>query len=543
MSDQPEIPDFKRKEKERKKGGLLWRGAGGGGAPIEGAAGGGSGVARAAASAIASAEGATGEAAVQGGGFLARMLSALLSPFGRLASTFVGKAALAGLAALLVGGAALVAHYSGGASAPPGAGGGLNLGPIADMMHIRKGGSSGLDYAARANRGALAGAAPSAGAVPKAGEAPKPGETGKAQATAQAQTPPAMGHAQIQAAERHLAHDMSGTKLSTNFGGDFGSHNIFSGTQMGHGFTPANNLKAMLNPATSAGQASSRHVAAVRAVPMNLGRRGLGFSNAMNHLAFMAGMNRPMMSAGSQEQGAQIASDQFEAQQTQGGAPPSTPITGSGAAPITGGGASGGGGGGGVSIPGGSGGGSCTQPGQIFDGTSCVSPGNLTGADATPWEGMAQSAWQMANMAAALILMASIIFGILWSIGLHFLHIPCSTHIGIALMAAATMIAVAMTAMATMIGGSIAQMGAQVTAAGSQTIGHGLQDVGSFIQSHAWIAITAVGGAVISAMIMSKAAPSTGSLDQTSTQQDQVGGAGGPPSPRPTGGPQPSQGK
>lgn len=507
MADQPEIPDLKKKEKERKKGGLLWRGAGGGGAPFSGATG---GVARSAASAASAIAEAAGDAAMEeGAGWFSRLaqtlLGPVLGPLERLAATFAGKLALAAIAAVLIGGAAMVARMM-NASAPAGSAGvasadGSGLGAIASSIKIHTGDASGLDYAARANQGALANQAAPQPAAQKAAEPPKAQDAGKAATADQAPAPAqALDNSAIMANQQRLAHNMSGTQLSSSFGGDFGNHNIFAGAnKVGH-IAPTD-LKAMLNPAANPGKISSTKASAARPVAVGRGRRGFGMSSSLGHLLTMAGMNRTMLSANTQEGAGQTASDQFQSQQTTGGAAPTTPITGAGATPVSGGGASGGGV---PSIPGGSGAGSCTNPGEVFDGTSCVAAQTPTAVDVTPWQGMLSSALGMINAAVAMIMMASVLFTAMWITSLMLETNPWTSAIGKALEIAAIVFATAMTAMAMMMGSQIQQLGQSVSGAGSQIIGSGLASLGGMIKSMAWVSITGVGGMILSFMILSK---------------------------------------
>jgi len=213
-----DIPDLKKKEKERKKGGAAWSGSGGGAGSFTGATGGT--VARAAASAaIGAAE--AGEA----GGIFATISEFLAG----LMSTLAGKIAVGLAAFLLLAGAGALAYelLHGGAS---GAGvGGLNLGPVSDSMKIRSGDG---DMLGVNGNGELA----FGGAKPAAAPTAPATTTDKAPTDQKAAGPVPDPAQQAADAARQdvLAHNLSGAKLSTSLGGDFGGKNIFSGNNSGY---------------------------------------------------------------------------------------------------------------------------------------------------------------------------------------------------------------------------------------------------------------------------------------------------------------------
>ncbi len=210
-----DIPDLKKKEKERKKAGAGWGGAKPGGGSFSGATGGT--VARAAASAASATGGAAaGAASAAGAGWLSAMLATLTA-------TALGKAILAAGVAMFLAGAGLFAYgmfHGGGAD---GAGGIGDLGAIASSMRVRAGGGDRTGYVAsngeiRFDPLAAAKKAEAAPADKTAGEAVAPPE----------QTADASGKG-AGWNRPGLEHNLSGSKLSSSLGGGFGGKNIFAG--------------------------------------------------------------------------------------------------------------------------------------------------------------------------------------------------------------------------------------------------------------------------------------------------------------------------
>lgn len=204
-----DIPDLKKKEKERKRGGAAWSGARAPGGTFQGAAG---GAARSAASAASAAAGG----AQAGAGLLARLA----------ALSLMGKVAAAAAAFALVGGAGMVgsALLRGGGGAPAAGAGSPALGGIASTVKVRSGGR---DRIGINSRGEIA-FDPVAKAKPEAKKAEEAQPAADAPGASAADA--AKEAAEAEAAKGKLAHDLSGAKLSGSLGGQFGGQNIFSGS-------------------------------------------------------------------------------------------------------------------------------------------------------------------------------------------------------------------------------------------------------------------------------------------------------------------------
>ncbi len=219
-----DIPDLKKKEKERKKAGAGWGGVKPGGGSFSGATGGT--VARAAASAASSAGGAAaiGAAEAAGAGWLSSMIATLTA-------TVLGKALLAaGVAAFLMGAGLFgYAMLKGGAGGAAGAGGVGDLGAISSSMKVRGDGADRTGFIA--SNGEIMFDPLKKAAEAKKAEAEKAPED----KTAGEAVPPADKSGDGALAEKGgwnrpgLEHNMSGSKLSSGLGGGFGGKNIFGG--------------------------------------------------------------------------------------------------------------------------------------------------------------------------------------------------------------------------------------------------------------------------------------------------------------------------
>lgn len=213
-----DIPDLKKKEKERKKAGAGWGGAKPGGGAFSGATGGSGGVvARAAASAASSAAGAgaAGAAEAAGAGWLSSFIASLTA-------TALGKAALAAGAFLFMAGAGILGYamLHGGA----GGGGVGDLGAISSNMKVHTEGGDRTGYIA--SNGEIM-FDPIKAAAAKKEEKPAE-EPPKGDAVPPTQTADASGDGKDWN-RPGLEHNMSGSKLSSSLGGGFGGKNIFSG--------------------------------------------------------------------------------------------------------------------------------------------------------------------------------------------------------------------------------------------------------------------------------------------------------------------------
>jgi|CXWL01.1.fsa_nt_gi hypothetical protein len=198
-----DIPNLKKKEKERKKAGVAWTSGAKPGGAFSGAAGGT--VARSAASAV----GISGQAAAIG---------AVGGLFG-LSTTAIA----AGAGALLIGGAAagyMMFGRASGSGVAAGAGDG-NLGALASSLKIRGGGGDRTGY--MASKGEIAFDDPAASAKIET-EPGKEAAQGEAAAVKEDTSQPLPDWRQA-----GLAHNLSGSKLTSGLGESFGGKNIFAG--------------------------------------------------------------------------------------------------------------------------------------------------------------------------------------------------------------------------------------------------------------------------------------------------------------------------
>jgi len=211
-----DIPDLKKKEKERKKAGAAWSGAKPGGGSFSGATGGS--VARAAASASSASGAAAGAAQAAGAGWLSSTIAALTA-------TAMGKMMVAAGVAIFLAGAGLVGYAMLNGGGAGGAGGIGDLGAIASSMKVRSGDVDRTGFVA------------SNGEIMfdpiKAAEAKKAAAEEKApeDKTAEAPVPPdpTADAAGMGGNRPGLEHNLSGAKLSSSLGGGFGGKNIFAG--------------------------------------------------------------------------------------------------------------------------------------------------------------------------------------------------------------------------------------------------------------------------------------------------------------------------
>ncbi len=307
-----DIPDLKRKEKERKKAGAAWSGARGAGPGFKGATGG------VGAGAGLSADGGVGIGAGLWGN-LARMLAGA-------SSTLLGKAALLVVALLVSAGAGMLGRsLLGGSNAGLGA---PNLGGISDSMRVR---------GPRGNRLGVA----SNGEVrfdplkPDAGQSTAVNDAAKTPVVAEPAVPAAVPEALPTKSgspfgekmgggnwgpQNSLAHNLSGAKLSGSLGGQFGGKNIFSGSgdakpRFSQGLAKVNPAKVGNNKGTLSGIATKRpsYMAAARTTSQARSSRALG------QLKLAKGMSMLGVQAGTAEGASRSAAAAFDQQKTSGG--------------------------------------------------------------------------------------------------------------------------------------------------------------------------------------------------------------------------------
>jgi len=476
-----DIPDLKKKEKERKKAGAAWgnaKPAGGrlaGGAAGEGAVVGEGAIAeqaavggaRAAASAARAAAaaargaGAAAEAGLQAGagaqaGFFANLFAQVGRVIAGFTSTLLGKVAAVAVVALMVGGAAVVAMKLLGVGAAGGAA--PDLGDISSNLKVhRDGGDTGLDYAAKAGQGQLKWENTGKG---KDTEAGKTGVAEKADAGKAAEKSDKADAAVAAGGPRdRMAHDLSGSKLTSSLGGSsgFGSHDIFGGKG---GVVPnfgasAGGMSKFGTPTAKSGKAGTMtRRASTGSRNMNL--RGLKANRALAQLRGMAPYNAQIRTSPTTEANSQAAQTQFEGSQLINSTPPTSPTDTS------------------TSGGGGPGGGPSVNPpvnppydptiercnyeaGEYWNGSTCVSS-NLGGTNVTPWQGLVDSAHSMMNTAIAMLVLSTV----MWAIADAWFATACSSFLGLLFVALAmifALMAMIMGIMMIVMANQIASMG------------------------------------------------------------------------------------
>jgi hypothetical protein len=306
-----DIPDLKKKEKERKKAGAAWSGARGAAGEFSGASGGN--VARAAASAASAAGeaavGAAGAAEALGGGGLWATIARV---FAGLTSTLLGKLAVAAAAFLMMAAAGMIGYGILKGSGGDGSVGGLNLGGITDSMKVRAGGSDRIGISGGGDL-RFDPLTKTAAKAPEKKEEAKPEE--KPAEAAPEKLDAANGSGAMQ---DKLAHNLSGAKLSTSLGGDFGNKNIFAGNNANApkfdiskaGMPKLSGTKGKMGAMKAGGRRAS---ASSRS--MNRGKTG----RAIGQLKLAKGMSMLGAGASSAEGAAAAANGAFDQQQPVGG--------------------------------------------------------------------------------------------------------------------------------------------------------------------------------------------------------------------------------
>ncbi len=317
-----DIPDLKKKDKERKKGGAAWSGARGGAGSFSGATGGT--VARAAASAAGSAAeageaGLLGAAESGGAGMLGAAETGAGGVWGSisefisgLTATLAGKLALTAAAMLVMGGAGLAGlalmRGSGRARSSN-----MNLGGITDSMRIHSGGRDRLGFVndgslrfGGENKAKPAAAPKVAQAAPKPKVEPQPDASKKKDAE------------NAGAPLNRLAHNLSGAKLSSSLGGDFGNKNIFSGSSVAPKFNAGMSQVNLPHIAAQKGVLGNKQASRVSAHASSLEMGRGRSSRALGQLRLAKGMS--MLGAGSHgETAAADAAGAFDQQQPTNG--------------------------------------------------------------------------------------------------------------------------------------------------------------------------------------------------------------------------------
>ena len=320
-----DIPDLKKKDKERKKAGAAWSGANGGAASDFVGATGGNG-ARAAASiagASASAASAVAESAILSAGELAGggLWATVSGYFAGLAATVFGRVALAVGALLLATvaglfGYALFQGKGGGASAKVGA---PDLGGISDSMRVRAGGNDRMGVASKGElrfdplSDVKPGAAPHAAAVEEKKAEDKPAPDVK----------PVPEDKPVPSGQ--LAHNLSGATLSSSLGGDFGGKNIFAGNSSAPKFS-AGKLNSVGVSSVglpkfhgTKGQIAMMKPTSARGTPSKLSLGRATSNRAIGQLKMAKGMSQLGVQSAGNDGARQAATDAFDQQKTNGG--------------------------------------------------------------------------------------------------------------------------------------------------------------------------------------------------------------------------------
>ena len=479
-----DIPDLKKREKERKKAGIGWGGnPGAGGTGFQGAVG-GSGQAAAARAAASAAARAGGQAAVQAG------RSALMNSVSSFMATAAGKMVAAVLALGVIGGGAAVLMSGGGRTAGAG---GAELGGISSNINTKRAGRSGLDYAKGQGAGMLK--AEDAG---KAGQgAEKTGETGKTEDAGKTEMADTMDRDGIQKTQDGgptdlMENNMKGAKLSEDLGKNFGGKSVFSanGGRFGNAL-PRDKIKAFSVPQKSGkgGTMVARNLNASR----NMTLRGLKSNRALGQLRGMSSLNSKIKGQGStaDESNAAMASTQFESTQIDGGQAPTGPDGQTSANPDLGGG----------------GGAACNDGFYPNASGQCVEIPNQGGINVSPWQAPWDQAMMLINQAIKMLWIASILYAIFWTLYLFFLPIPDCSDFGIQLVffVIALGILAMFTKMCIDLANQVMEMGDQINKAKGEPMGDKIKDIGKDLKTGAYLAILyGVGGAVFASKAQSK---------------------------------------
>jgi uncharacterized membrane protein YuzA (DUF378 family) len=322
-----DIPDLKKKEKERKKAGAGWGGAKPGGGSFSGATGGAG--ARAAASAASSLGGAAGAAGAAGVAEAAGA-SWLSSMIASLTATVLGKAILAaGVAAFLVG-AGLFGYAmlnGGGAGGAGGMGG--DLGALSSSMKIRGDGGDRTGYVA--SNGEIMFDPLKAAEAKKAAAEKAPEDKGAGDAVPPGQTADAAGKGSG-FNRPGLDHNMSGTKLSSSLGGGFGGKNIFSGSNAAPKFNE-NMAKTNIKGGDKGRLSAARKTTTGRTVAGGKAK-GMKANKAFGQLKVAKGMSTQGASIGGAEGARTAATSAFDGQTGGSGNVVGGPTGGAGTSPV-----------------------------------------------------------------------------------------------------------------------------------------------------------------------------------------------------------------
>ncbi|MFH1724867.1 MAG: hypothetical protein ABII00_09625 [Elusimicrobiota bacterium] len=334
------------------------------------------------------------------------------------------------------------------------------LGPISTTVKVDKRdsqGSKSLAYMAAASKGEVRWKDPNA---PGTREAPGGREEpSRAPAEAEGAAAPAEGLPETPdqfSQGGKLAHNLSGSKLSSRVGGDFGKHNIFSG---GTGFQMKDMGKkdkqnlADITEFKKRGTAGGKTGALRRGKKAQMGKqmstRRMASGSSMGQLKFAGRRSDQAARAGAATTAATYGADAFEQTNTEGGGlegsgigegmPSSVQPVGTGAPDMTAGGE----------------GGSSTCPEGMtpVPGGGCQ-PGDVEGENVTPYQDMVDQSQQLTSTAKMLT-----VAGIaLLLIGIALIATGWLSAVGWVMVGAG----IALLVVAMMMGGQASQMGKDV---------------------------------------------------------------------------------
>jgi hypothetical protein len=451
-----DIPDLKKKEKERKKAGFAW-GAKAGKSPWQGATGG------------------------AGAKVAARVATEVAKPLiQRVLATVVGKVA----ATVIVAG--VIAAAGTAILGPTDKAGKTDvvLGDIASNINTKREGRSGLNFT---RGGGLAQPVEKAGDTEKVAgpDAEERGEeTEKADETMIGDQMGRDG-----GVTDLMENNMKGAKLSTEMGGGkFGGKSVFANSTMpkfGAGFD-RNKLKALsVSPKNGKGGTLAKRT---NNSSRNIRFRGVRRNKALGQLKGAASLNAKVLAGGSEatEANAAAADTQFSGTEINGATAPSGPgdinpgangDTGDNYAPDD--------------FP------ECegrTYPVQDSSGNWSCKAFDIPGIDASPWKHVLNSAWDMIDQAVMLLMISSIIYGFLYGAACGWWATGCCSWVGWIIMAIALGLAIYFQTMVHKLAKELIGMGDKINELKGEPIGDRLKKIGDHLKTGAWLAITSVGG-------------------------------------------------
>ena len=335
-----ELPDLKKKEKERKKAGAFWGNGAAGRAAFQGAEGGLGAGGELAAGELAAGEAAAGMAGESASGLMAAFRSmGLRGLLAELSATLGGKLVIAGALLALIGGAVAAAVALG--ILPLGAGGAARGEGALDLsapdgsprMRFPKRSRS-IDYLRQAYQGELKGDEAAQNGEKKDGDGKAEGGKDTA-GTDGKDAGKGSGWRDVLSnfadwRKDKLAHNLSMAKLSDSLGGGF-SKNIFAASnapKFGDGFDRGKLAQAVpAKPsAASAGKSQSMRDKRASTGKATGQSAGIHAKRAIGQLRAAQTLSSQASGAGNEEVAKTMAGDAFNGGVTQGGVAPFSPI-------------------------------------------------------------------------------------------------------------------------------------------------------------------------------------------------------------------------